>query len=134
MLKKEKLMKKFKIMLVEDEEILLDMFELLITGEFDCEVTTAVNGSEAMEILKMNSSFDLIISDYKMPKATGGDLFQFNSTRHNFPFFLYSGGDLTEYSEFTNFQKTNPANRFFNKPFNEKVLIAEIKRLYDLKS
>lgn len=127
-------MKKFKILIVEDEEMLLDLFEMLISGEFDCEITTATNGNEAMEILKMDSTFDLIISDYKMPKATGGDLYHFNSARHNHPFFLFSGGDLQDYSELSDFQKSNPANRFFNKPFTEKTLIAEIKRLFDLKS
>lgn len=125
-------MKKFKILIAEDEEILLELFEMLISGEFDCEITTATNGNEAMELLKNESGFQLILSDYKMPKASGGDLYQFNSTRHNLPFFLFSGGDLQDYAEFSGFQKTNPNNRFFNKPFNEKMLIAEIKRLYDL--
>lgn len=125
-------MKKFKILIVEDEEMLLDLFEMLISGEFDCEITTATNGIEAMDILKMDSNFQLIISDYKMPKASGGDLYHFNSTRYNLPFFLFSGGDLEDYAEFSNFLVTNPNNRFFNKPFNEKTLISEIKRLYDL--
>ena len=127
-------MKKFKILIVEDEEMLLDLFEMLISGEFDCEITTATNGNEAIEILKMDSTFDLVISDYKMPKASGGKVYRFNSTCHNFPFFLFSGGELEDYAEFSDFQVTNKANRFFNKPFNERILIAEIKRLYDLKS
>lgn len=127
-------MKKFKILIVEDEEMLLDLFEMLISGEFDCEITTATNGNEAINILKMGSAFDLVISDYKMPKASGGDVYRFNSTRHNSPFYLFSGGDLDDYPEFSDFQKTNRANRFFNKPFNEKNLITEIKCLYDSKS
>jgi YesN/AraC family two-component response regulator len=127
-------MKKFKILIVEDEEMLLELFEMLITSEFQCEITTASNGLEAMEFLKLDSDFNLIISDYKMPKANGGDLYHFNSTRHNLPFFLFSGGDLADYSEFSNFHTINTHNRFFNKPFNEKYLIAEIKYLYDLKS
>ena len=127
-------MKKFKILIVEDEEMLLELFEMLISGEFDCEITTATNGLEAMEVLKVDNDFQLIISDYKMPKATGGDLFNFISTRHILPFFLFSGGELEDYPELSNFKQTNPDNRFFNKPFNEKNLIAEIRRLYDLKS
>jgi CheY-like chemotaxis protein len=127
-------MKKFKILIAEDEEMLLDLFEMLISGEVECQITTACNGEEAMEILKLDSDFQLIISDYKMPKMSGGELFHFNSIRHNIPFFLFSGGELEDYSELANFKKSNPENRFFNKPFSEKVLIKEIKRLYDLKS
>jgi CheY-like chemotaxis protein len=82
-------MKKFKILIAEDEEMLLDLFEMLITGEFECEITTATNGIEAMDILKMESNFQLIISDYKMPKASGGDLYHFNYTRYKLPFFLF---------------------------------------------
>lgn len=126
-------MKKFKILIVEDEEMLRELFEMLIVDQFDCEITTASNGNEAMEILKVDSDFQLILSDYKMPKANGGDLYRFNSTRQNLPFFLFSGGELEDYAEFSEFQKTNPSNRFFNKPFSEKLLITEIKSLFDLK-
>lgn len=124
-------MKKFKILIAEDEEMLLDLFEMLITSEFTCEITTACNGLVAMDILNTDSDFNLIISDYKMPKASGGDLYHFNSTHHNIPFFLFSGGDLEDYPEFADFKVRNTCNRFFNKPFNEKQLITEIKRLYD---
>lgn len=89
-------MKKFKILIAEDEEMLLDLFEMLISSEFACEITTACNGQVAMDILNTDSSFHLIISDYKMPKASGGDLYHYNSSRHNIAFFLFSGGDLED--------------------------------------
>ena len=124
-------MKKFKILIVDDEEMLLDLFEMLISGEIQCEITTATDGYEAMKILEVDHDFQLILSDYKMPKASGGELFSFNSARQNTAFFLFSGGDLSDYSEFNNFSSINSNNRFFNKPFNEKFLIKEIKRLYE---
>jgi CheY-like chemotaxis protein len=124
-------MKKFKILIVEDEEMLLDLFEMLISGEIDCEITTATNGEEAIRILEADKTFQLIISDYKMPKVSGGELYQFNSDRQNIPFFLFSGGELEDYAELSQFKKSNLRNRFFNKPFSEKSLIAEIKLLYE---
>ena len=124
-------MKNFKILIADDEEMLLDLFEMLITDEIDCEITTASDGLEAMKILEIDPDFQLILSDYKMPKASGGDLFNFISPRQNIAFFLFSGGALTDYSEFKNFNTINPNNRFFSKPFSEKLLIKEIKRLYD---
>lgn len=65
-----------------------------------------------------------------MPKVSGGELFHFNSARQNIPFFLFSGGELEDYPELAQFKNGNPNNRFFNKPFSEKYLITEIKRLY----
>ena len=128
---KKKYMKKFKILIVDDEEMLLDLFEMLISGQIDCEITTANDGHEAIKILELDDDFQLILSDYKMPIASGGELFNFNSSRQNTPFFLFSGGDLSDYAELDNFKTINPNNRFFNKPFSEKLLINEIKRLYD---
>ena len=126
-------MKKFKILIVDDEEMLLDLLEMLISGEIDCEITTTTDGHEAVNILQKDPDFQLIISDYKMPKMTGGELYNFNSKLDNIAFFLFSGGELEDYEEFNDFHTSNPNNRFFNKPFSEKVLIQEIKRLLDLK-
>lgn len=124
-------MKKFKILIADDEEMLLDLFEMLISGEVDCEITTATDGHEAIKILEADSDFQLILSDYKMPKVSGGELFHFNKSKQNTPFFLFSGGDLSDYPEFNQFYEINSNNRFFNKPFSEKLLIKEIKRLYE---
>lgn len=122
-------MKKFRILIAEDEEMLLDLFEMLISGEIDCEITTASNGEVAMEILNKDNNFQLIISDYKMPKMNGGELFHYNLSKSNIPFFLFSGGELEDYPELSQFKSSNNCNRFFNKPFSEKLLITEIKRL-----
>lgn len=123
-------MKKFKILIVEDEEMLLDLFEMLISGEILCEISTATNGLEAINAVKADNSFDLIISDYKMPKCSGGELYKYNLQNSNIPFYLFSGGELEDYEEFNDFLTKNSENRFFNKPFNEKDLIKEIKNLY----
>jgi CheY-like chemotaxis protein len=104
---------------------------MLISGEIDCEITTANDGHEAIKMLEVDQDFQLILSDYKMPKVSGGELFNFNSARQNIPFFLFSGGDLSDYSELDNFYTINPNNRFFNKPFSEKLLLKEIRRLYE---
>lgn len=122
-------MKKFKILIVEDEEMLLDLFEMLITSEITCEITTASDGLQAIRTLDADHDFQLIISDYKMPKCSGGELYKHVKDHYNIPFYLFSGGELEDYKEFCDFKTNNPDNRFFNKPFNEKELISEIKKL-----
>ncbi len=123
-------MKAFKILIVDDEEMLQDLLELILTDEFVCETTKASNGLEAMNILKDGQEFDLIISDYKMPHATGGELCLYNMSHKNFPFFLFSGGDLEDYPELSAFRDSNPFNRFFNKPFDEKQVVEAAKLIY----
>ena len=123
-------MKTFKILIVDDEEMLQDLFELILIGEFQCATTKAGNGLEAMELLRKGQEFDLIISDYKMPVATGGELCLYNMAHANIPFFLFSGGDLEDYAELLNFTKANQFNRFFNKPFDEKDIIEATRKVY----
>jgi DNA-binding NtrC family response regulator len=126
-------MKKLKILIVEDEDMLLELYENSILDALDCQIIKAINGQLAIGILKTSADFDLIISDYKMPSGTGGDLYNFNSTGHNIPFILLSGGYLEDYPEFANFNKLNSKNRFLNKPFKVAMLINEIKTIFSLK-
>lgn len=124
-------MKPFKILIVDDEEMLQDLFELILLGEFDCLTKKAGNGLEAIEILKKEEDFNLIISDYKMPVASGGELCIFNMNHNNIPFFLFSGGDLEDYPELAKFTEANPFNKFFNKPFDEKHVVEATKKIYE---
>ena len=65
---------KKKILAVEDEK---DIQELLVFNlESDhLEIKTANSGNEALSILE-NESFDLIISDIKMPNGSGIELLE----------------------------------------------------------
>lgn len=124
-------MKTFKILIVDDEEMLQDLFELIFLSEFDCQTFKAGNGKEAMDLLKKGEQFDLIVSDYKMPLATGGELCLYNMQNANIPFFLFSGGELEDYPELSRFREANRYNHFFNKPFDERQVIEATKIIYD---
>ncbi|MDO9181432.1 MAG: response regulator, partial [Bacteriovorax sp.] len=80
-------MKKLKILIADDEEMLRDLYELIIESEFSCETTKVTNGTDAIEALKSQTDFDIIISDYNMPGASGGQLYLFNKSQNNIPFF-----------------------------------------------
>ncbi|MFA5742442.1 MAG: response regulator [Candidatus Paceibacterota bacterium] len=58
-----------KILIIEDEEIMLNLLEKkLKTAGYD--VVTAENGQEGLDILK-SQSFDLVLSDIIMPRLGG---------------------------------------------------------------
>lgn len=122
-------MKKLKILIADDEEMIRDLYEMILESEFSCEATKVSNGAEAIEALKNTPHFDIIISDYKMPEATGGKVYLFNITQANIPFFLFSGGELGDYSEFKDFHKSNPLNQFFNKPFRERDFLDAVAKI-----
>lgn len=70
-------MRKYSILLVENEKNLVECLDLLLTieGHF---VTTAENGEEALKILKevygRGKKFDLMITDIWMPQMSGLEL------------------------------------------------------------
>ncbi len=124
-------MKKLKILIADDEEILQDIYEMILETEFSCQTIKVASGNDAILKLQEMDDIDLIISDYNMPDGSGGKIYLFNKEKNNIPFFLFSGGELQDYNEFKDFQKSNPQNHFFNKPFVEKDLITAISSAFD---
>ena len=124
-------MKKIKILLADDEEILVEMYEILLDSEFKCDFVKASNGEEAITLLSTHQDIDIIISDYNMPLMNGGAVFVYNLSHQNIPFFLVSGGEIKDYPDFKNFIQKNSLNKFFNKPFNEKHLIEAVREIIE---
>lgn len=119
--------KKPSILLVDDEPLILQILEISIQSELEVEIFKANNGSEAKEILKKTPDISLIVSDYFMPKGTGGDLYLFNKENNNLPFILLSGGEFTEFEEMADFQEVHPKNVFLTKPTEGDEILSAIK-------
>lgn len=58
-----------KILIAEDEEILRESYELILSTE-PYEITTASDGEAAFRLVK-DTKFDLILLDIMMPKVDG---------------------------------------------------------------
>ncbi|KKT13875.1 MAG: Response regulator receiver protein [Parcubacteria group bacterium GW2011_GWC1_43_30] len=86
---------KIKVLVVDDtESVAVSIAMILNDGRYD--VVTASNGREAWELLNRGEKFDVIISDYNMPKMNGiGLLLNVrNDSRQevvDIPFILMSG-------------------------------------------
>jgi DNA-binding NarL/FixJ family response regulator len=64
-------MKKPKVLLVDDHQMVRDGFKSLLLKEKSCDIIEeAGNGKEALEILK-TKSFDLVLMDISMPEMDG---------------------------------------------------------------
>lgn len=61
------------ILIADDEENILEGVTIVLKGAFD--ITTALRGDTALELYR-ESSFDLVISDVKMPGLDGIELFR----------------------------------------------------------
>lgn len=81
-----------RILLVEDDASLADA-EKKLFEELGYNVTKITSGVEAFEIFrKVPDRFDIVITDYSMPKMTGGELIsQIRSINPDVPVILCTG-------------------------------------------
>jgi two-component system, NtrC family, response regulator HydG len=111
------------ILLIEDDLSFCKMLEQFLTRK-SFAVTTAFSAEEAKSIVK-NKSFDLIITDLRLPNYDGIELMQeFKSQFPSTPVILMTG-----YSDVNTAVKAikNGASDYISKPFNPEEVLLVIK-------
>ncbi|AUN98951.1 response regulator [Bacteriovorax stolpii] len=120
---------KFKILLVEDEPMVLEILKEGFSAQGH-RVMTASSGNEAIEILKKERC-DIVLSDLKMPNGNGMDVVSFVKTMKSAPIFFF----LTGQSEYTAAECIAAgARNYFTKPFDIKKLIGQIENEFKMES
>lgn len=116
-----------RILLVDDEQDILDnLGEALRKASYN--VTTALNGKEALEILQKQDS-DLLITDLKMPQMDGESLLaEASKSKPDMEIMIISAcGDMDTVIRCL---KEEKAYDFLKKPFGHKdVLLNSVKRV-----
>lgn len=115
------------VLVVEDDLSLLDFFEQNLIQE-RYRVLKAVNGAEALEILKDNE-IDLILSDVMMPEIDGLEMCRIiknNSDYSHIPIVLLTAKTNSE-AEIKGIQ--HGADAYISKPFKWKHVMAVIRNL-----
>ncbi len=103
-----------RVLVVDDEPRVLELVRRLLRGH---ELVTAANGREALERLRADRDFDLILCDLMMPELTGMDVY--HSVRDTWPglqerIAFITGGAFTPETQRFLQQVTNP---LLTKPF-----------------
>ena len=124
------------ILIIDDDTFLREtMCELLKQRKHI--VSTAANGSEGLDILKMNS-FDLVITDILMPEKDGIEII--NEIKMFYPktkILAMSAGGRISSVDYLNIAKHFGAEGILAKPFSANALfekITEITQAPKLKS
>lgn len=82
-----------KILAVDDNEQILWMLEKVVQNYFPTvsELQVVRSGNQAINTLRKNSNFDLIISDFEMPDGNGLDVLKFLDKEHaHIPIIIYT--------------------------------------------
>ncbi len=60
-----------KILIVDDSQLIHNMYRLVLNRYQGCKIADAMNGLEALDILSREKDFDLILLDINMPVMNG---------------------------------------------------------------
>lgn len=90
----------YKILIVDDEKIERNGIKFLLKRtEIDCEITEAVNGKEALEIIEQQD-IDILLTDVKMPFMDGIELIEkLVEMKKNIVSIIFSGCSEFEYAK-----------------------------------
>lgn len=113
---------KAKILIVDDEEQILELFELAFQ-DAGYDVFTAPNGESAIKMMAENA-FPLVISDLNMPGMNGLELCQ--HIRDRWPLTIFIA--VTGYSSLFELSDCREAGfeDYFRKPVKLKELTAAV--------
>lgn len=115
-----------RILVVDDEPDLRHMLQILL-GKTGARIEVAEDGEAGWKAWQERGPFDLVVSDLRMPKATGMDLYRnLRIVSPSVPFLLVSGFGLDEASELL---ARDPRAAGLGKPFRGPDLMAAIAKL-----
>ena len=120
--------KDFDILVIDDEDTVLQLFEETLTREGN-RVEIARDGQSALEKISNKGYFDIIICDIKMPTMNGSELFQLLKEQkpelaEN---FIFMSGAINKFESLNFF---NPeVNPFLEKPFSINEVLKAISKL-----
>ena len=122
-----KVMKR-RILFVEDNPVLLQLYGMMLEGQEDWEVVTADRGEAALQFLEA-TPFDVVVSDLRMPGMDGVQLI--HEVRERYPrtsrIILSGLSDQQEIAECL-----GDTHQFLAKPFTAKALKGTLTRLCGL--
>ena len=117
------------LLLVDDEEMIVDMFQLMLERE-GYKVTPCTSSLTALNVFRENpDKFDMVISDLTMPEMTGLELAEkIISIKSDIPFIMNTGyaENLT-----TEIQKKYNIKKILTKPIISTDLTSAIRNILD---
>ena len=115
-----------KILIVDDEMDMLELLELIITDRTDYEVVTTNTPLEVPELLKKDS-FDLLITDLRMPDVDGIELIEMvKQIDDQLPFMI-----ITAYGTIESAVEAMRKGAFdyITKPFRQEQILLTIEKV-----
>lgn len=113
-----------KLLYVDDEDLNLQLFEMILKSQFD--IICATSGEEGLEKIKADTEISAVLSDLKMPGMDGLSFLKIVNEKHpELKCFILTGFEPTR--EISEYETTGIIKHCFQKPFDHLKLAEKIK-------
>jgi len=122
----------YKVLIIDDEEMVRRNLRLLLDHSLQAEVLEATNGKEGLNTLGQHKDIDLIIVDIFMPEMDGLEFIR--SARKldkDIKILAISGGSSNLSPDFLTHAKAMGATDALHKPFELEHFAKVVKKLLD---
>lgn len=119
-----------KILLVEDDEVLLEIMEYRLSLGGDYQVLTARNGKEARQIAEKERP-EMVITDMIMPQYSGAELINYLRQELRLPTYVIAMSAIGM-EEFGQEVLDLGADRFVAKPFDLNDFVESVKNFINV--
>ena len=90
-----------KVLLVDDDADVREIIAFTIESQLSCEINEVDCGNTAIEEIKLNPNYDLIVCDYNMPDGNGGEVYNYLIDNNiDIPYVFCSSDFSEDHSEF----------------------------------
>lgn len=116
------------VLVIDDEKAILRSLKRIL-HHAGYKVMTAESGSEALQLLEENRHIRVVITDYRMPNMTGGELLANIKQR----FSDVIGIMLTGYADIESViaaLNSGAVYKYLTKPWNDTTLLAEVESAF----
>lgn len=118
-----------KVLIVDDSELIRNMYKIMFKKYKDCDLLTAMNGQEALDLLVAEKQIDLIILDINMPIMNGLQFLETIKGNGKYPFVPIIIASTEGKEEDTVRGLSLGAKGYIVKPFKPAMLYALIERI-----
>jgi CheY-like chemotaxis protein len=124
-----------KILIVDNDKNTVELIKASLISKVDCGIDLACSGEEALEMMKKNGKYDLLILDIMMPTISGldvCDLMMKDEKLKNIPVLLISALPIASSSfqaSLEKFKELKLVKDVLEKPFEIDSLANKVKAI-----
>ncbi len=123
------------ILVVDDEQETTEQVKRILAGNFDCAVDIAYNGKEALDKLREEEHYDLLVLDILVPKLNGIEVCEFmihDQKLKQIPTLLISILPLNSddfQKSLVKFEEFEVVKDVLEKPFSDEDLLIKVGKI-----